>query len=360
MAAGMTDGTTADTAETAEPAATAPVLSVEGLEVVYHTRERPLVALSDVSFDLRPGEILGIVGESGCGKSTLAAALMRLLPPNGEATAGRVSLRGQDLMTLDAEGLRQVRGRDIGMIFQDPLTSLNPTFSIRTQLIDAQKAHRRRTWRGDGELRRRAVELLQLTGIPDADRRIDDYPHQFSGGMRQRIMIAMALLLEPAVLIADEATSALDVTLEAQILELLKRLRRERDTAIIFISHDLGVVSKVCDRVVVMYAGRAVEESDVISLFERPLHPYTQALLATVPSRRHRGERLATIPGRVPSLSDLPPGCAYADRCPNVQPVNRERQPRYVAVDGRRVRCNMYDPDSGYVHEGGAAPGSGR
>ena len=185
-------------------------------------------------------------------------------------------------------------------------------------------------------------------GIPDPAERIDDYPHQFSGGMRQRIMIAMALLLEPALLIADEATSALDVTLEAQILELLKRLRRERGTAIIFISHDLGVVSQICDRVVVMYAGRAVEEGDVVSLFERPLHPYTQALLAAVPSRKHRGERLATIPGRVPSLSDLPPGCKFADRCPYAQHVNREREPRYVAIDGRRVRCNIYDPDSGY------------
>ena len=193
-------------------------------------------------------------------------------------------------------------------------------------------------------------ELLEEMGIPDPAQRIDDYPHQFSGGMRQRIMIAMVLLLEPAILIADEATSALDVTLEAQILELFKRLRRERNTAIIFISHDLGVVSQICDRVVVMYAGRAVEEGDVVSLFERPLHPYTQALLGAIPSRKHRGERLATIPGRVPSLSDLPPGCKFADRCPHVQPVNREREPRYVAFDGRRVRCNIYDPDSGYEH----------
>jgi peptide/nickel transport system ATP-binding protein len=331
-------------------AADQPVLVVEGLEVVYHTRDRPLPALSDVTFELRPGEILGVVGESGCGKSTLASALIGLLPPNGETTAGSIRLRGQDLLSLDAEALRQHRGREIGMIFQDPLTSLNPTFSIGSQLIDAQKAHGTRRWGSGADLRRRAIELLELTGIPDPAHRIDDYPHQFSGGMRQRIMIAMALLLEPAVLIADEATSALDVTLEAQILELLKRLRRERNTAIVFISHDLGVVSKICDRVIVMYAGRAVEEGDVVSLFERPLHPYTKALLAAVPSRRHRGERLATIPGRVPSLSDLPPGCKYADRCPNVQPVNREREPRWTAVDGRRVRCNMYDPESGYDH----------
>ncbi len=325
-----------------------PLLTVEGLEVVYHTRDRPLVALSDVSFELRPGEILGVVGESGCGKSTLAAALMRLLPPNGEATAGTIRLGEHDILSLGDEALRKLRGREMGLIFQDPLTSLNPTFPVRTQLIDAQKAHRRGPGGNDGELRRRAIELLEQTGIPDPAQRIDDYPHQFSGGMRQRIMIAMALLLEPAVLIADEATSALDVTLEAQILELLKRLRRERNTAIIFISHDLGVVSQICDRVVVMYAGRTVEEGEVVPLFERPLHPYTQALLAAVPSRKHRGERLATIPGRVPSLSDLPPGCKFADRCPHVQQVNRERDPRYVAIDGRRVRCNIYDRDSGY------------
>ena len=326
----------------------APLLRVDGLEVVYHTRERPLVALSDVSFDLRPGEILGVVGESGCGKSTLSAALMRLLPANGETTRGTIRLGQHDVLALGPEALRELRGRDIGMIFQDPLTSLNPTFSVRTQLVDAQKAHRGRGGASDRELRRRAVEVLEQVGIPDPAQRIDDYPHQFSGGMRQRIMIAMALVLEPAVLIADEATSALDVTLEAQILELLKRLRRERGTAIIFISHDLGVVSQICDRVVVMYAGRAVEEGDVVSLFERPLHPYTQALLAAVPSRRHRGERLATIPGRVPSLSDLPPGCKFVDRCPYAQDVNREREPRYVEVEGRRVRCNIHDPESGY------------
>jgi len=334
------------------PEPTPPLLRVEGLEVVYHTRERSLVALSDVSFDVRPGEIVGVVGESGCGKSTLSAALMRLLPANGEATSGSIHMREHDVLKLRPEALRDMRGRDIGMIFQDPLTSLNPTFSVRTQLVDAQKAHRSRDLGrySDRDLVHRAVDVLEQVGIPDPAQRIDDYPHQFSGGMRQRIMIAMALLLEPALLIADEATSALDVTLEAQILELLKRLRRERGTAIIFISHDLGVVAQVCDRVVVMYAGRAVEEGDVLSLFERPLHPYTQALLAAIPTRKQGGERLATIPGRVPSLSDLPPGCKFVDRCPYAQDVNREREPRYVAVDGRRVRCNIYDPDSGYVH----------
>jgi oligopeptide/dipeptide ABC transporter ATP-binding protein len=334
------------------------VLEVEDLEVVYHTRERALTALQDINLDVGTAEILGIVGESGCGKSTLSAAVMRLLPPNGEITAGSVRFGGRDVRALEPEALRGLRGHDIAMIFQDPLTSLNPTFRIGTQLVDAQKAHlSRRAARGrDRELRRRAIEMLAQVGIPDAAERFEHFPHQFSGGMRQRVMIAMALLLEPALLIADEPTSSLDVTLEAQILELLKRLRRERGTSIMLISHDLGVVSQICDRVVVMYAGRAVEEGDVVSVFERPLHPYTQALLAAIPSRKYRGEHLATIPGRVPSLADLPPGCKFADRCPYVQDVNREREPRYVEVEGRRVRCNIYDPSSGYERTARSAP----
>jgi oligopeptide/dipeptide ABC transporter ATP-binding protein len=203
-------------------------------------------------------------------------------------------------------------------------------------------------------MRRRAVETLEQVGIPDAAERINDYPHQFSGGMRQRIMIAMALMLEPALLVADEPTSALDVTLEAQILELLKRLRREHETTILFISHDLGVIAQLCDRVVVMYAGHTVEEGDVESIFARPLHPYTRALLAAVPSRMHRGGSLATIPGRVPSLSALPRGCTFADRCPHAQGVCRRDEVRYLDLEGRRVRCAMHDPASGFDHE--AAP----
>jgi oligopeptide/dipeptide ABC transporter ATP-binding protein len=339
-------------------AAGVPLLEVEGLEVVYHTRERTLTALQDINLEVEGAEILGIVGESGCGKSTLSAAVMRLLPPNGEITAGSIRFGGRHVRELGPEALRGLRGHDIAMIFQDPLTSLNPTFRIGTQLVGVQKAHlSRRAGRDqERELRRRAIEMLGQVGIPDAAERYDHFPHQFSGGMRQRIMIAMALLLEPALLIADEPTSSLDVTLEVQILELLKRLRRERGTAIMLISHDLGVISQICDRVVVMYAGRAVEEGDVVSVFERPLHPYTQALLAAVPSRKFRGERLATIPGRVPSLADLPPGCKFADRCPYVQDVNREQEPRYVEVDERRVRCNIYDPSSGYEHSARGAP----
>ncbi|TMJ94188.1 MAG: ABC transporter ATP-binding protein [Actinobacteria bacterium] len=330
------------------------LLVVEGLQVTYYTAEASLEALHDVSFSVRAGEIVGVVGESGCGKSTLSASLMGVLPANGEITGGRIELGGRELRSLGTEQMRQLRGREIAMVFQDPMTSLNPTFTIGTQMVDVLRAHRGGAGGGGRELRRRAVSVLEQVGIPDAQERIDDFPHQFSGGMRQRVMIAMALMLEPGLLIADEVTSALDVTLEAQIVELLRRLRAEHGTAILFVSHDLGVIAQICDRVVVMYAGRAVEEGDVLSIFERPLHPYTRALLASVPSHRRRGERLASIPGRVPSLSSLPAGCKFANRCPYAQQVSREREPAYLEIDGRRVRCDMYDPASGWDH--GAAP----
>jgi peptide/nickel transport system ATP-binding protein len=325
-----------------------PLLRVEGLEVSYHVREGELKALSDITFDIQPGEILGVVGESGCGKSTLSSALLRLLPPNGEITAGRVLLNGRDLLGLSAEEMRRLRGAELVMIFQDPLTSLNPTFTIETQMLDVQRAHTRRGATNSDALRRRAREMLEQVGIPDVADSIGDYPHQFSGGMRQRIMIATALMLQPSLLIADEPTSALDVTLEAQILELLKRLRTTHGTAILFVSHDLGVIAQICDRVIVMYAGRAVEQADVASLFERPRHPYTQALLAAIPSHRRRGDPLATIPGRVPSLAALPAGCKFVERCPHARTVCREHEPELKRADQGEVRCFIYDPSSGY------------
>jgi oligopeptide/dipeptide ABC transporter ATP-binding protein len=324
------------------------LLSVRGLEVVYHTQEGILPALHDVSFDVRPGEIVGIVGESGCGKSTVASALLRLLPPNGQITAGQLLFKDDDLIALGPEELRELRGHELAMIFQDPMTSLNPVFTIGTQMLDVGQAHPNGAWYDRDELRRKAVAMLDRIGIPDAAERIAHFPHQFSGGMRQRIMIAMALMLRPALLIADEPTSALDVTLEAQILELMKGLRQTYQTAILFISHDLGVIAQLCDRVIVMYAGRVVEQGDVFSIFERPQHPYTQALLASVPSRKHHGERLVTIPGRVPSLSNLPPGCKFADRCPHAQATCQQHEPRYLRLGDRHVRCHIYDPASGY------------
>ena len=331
------------------------LLEVDDLEIGYHVGSGVLRALAGVSFSVRRGEIVGIVGESGCGKTTLASALLRLLPPNGEICGGSVLFRDRDLRALSGEELRQLRGQEIAMIFQDPLTSLNPTFTVGRQMIDVQRAHLKAD---RSTLRTRALELLEQVGIPDAAERLDDYPHQFSGGMRQRIMIAMALLLGPALLIADEPTSALDVTLEAQIVELLRRLRDSHGTAILFVSHDLGVISQLCDRVVVMYAGRAVEQGPVDQIFGAPRHPYTQALLAAVPSARHRGERLATIPGRVPSLSALPSGCAFHPRCPHAQDVCVRDAPRDLALpEGSRVQCHIYDESSGYPHDTVASGG---
>ena len=321
---------------------TAALLSVEGLEVVYHTDAGTLRALSDVRFEVRVSQIVGVVGESGCGKSTLGAALLRLLPPNGEIVGGRVMFEGRDLAGLSSGELREVRGSGIATVFQDPLTSLNPTFTVGQQMIDAQRAHREGR-ASKQTLRGHAIDALTRVGIPDAARRIDNHPHEFSGGMRQRIMIAIALLHEPQLLIADEATSALDVTLEAQILKLLKEINASHGTAILLISHNLGVIAEVCERVVVMYAGRAVEEAGVFSIFDRPLHPYTRALLAAVPSPQHRGKDLAAIPGRVPSLLALPPGCKYADRCDHAAPICIEREPVTVEVAGSRVRCFIYD-----------------
>jgi peptide/nickel transport system ATP-binding protein len=317
------------------------LLTVNGLEVTYHTQNSRLPAVHDVSFEVRPGEIVGIVGESGCGKSTVVSALLRLLLPNGQITAGQLHFKGYDVLTLGPESLRNWRGRDVAMIFQDPLTSLNPVFTIGTQMLDVQQAHLNGT-ADRTELRRRAVAMLERVGLPDAAERLEHYPHQFSGGMRQRIMIAMALLSRPALLIADEPTSALDVTLEAQMLELLKELRRDYQTAILFISHDLGVIAQLCERVMVMYAGRVVEQGEVISVFAQPQHPYTQALLAAVPSRRQHGERLSTIPGRVPSLSALPLGCKFADRCPHVQSICQQQEPSYIRLGDRGVRCHIY------------------
>jgi oligopeptide transport system ATP-binding protein len=312
------------------------LLEVDDLEIGYHVGSGVLRALAGVSFSVRRGEIVGIVGESGCGKTTLASALLRLLPPNGEICGGSVLFRDRDLRALSGEELRQLRGQEIAMIFQEPMTSLNPTFTVGRQMIDVQRAHLKAD---RSTLRKRALELLEQVGIPDAAERLDDYPHQFSGGMRQRIMIAMALLLGPALLIADEPTSALDVTLEAQIVELLRRLRDDLGTAILFVSHDLGVISQLCDRVVVMYAGRAVEAGPVDQIFGAPRHPYTQALLAAVPSARHRGERLrrsrpraellcAAVGLRVPPTLPARPGRLRA-RCP-ARPRAARGQPRAV------------------------------
>jgi oligopeptide/dipeptide ABC transporter ATP-binding protein len=293
------------------------LLSVRDLRVGFVTERGQLQAVDGVSFDLSPGEVLAIVGESGAGKSVTAQTIVGLTRSPNTRIEGSVALRGEELIEADEATLRRYRGEEIGMVFQDPMTSLNPVYRVGDQIVEAIRAHR------DGgdkaAARRRAVELLDSVGIVDAVRRVDDYPHQFSGGMRQRAAIAMALALEPDVLIADEPTTALDVTIQAQILNLLERLNRERNLATILITHDLGVVAEVADRVLVMYAGKVVEEGTLDQIFYDPQHPYTWGLLGSLTRiDRPRPHRLPQIRGAPPSLRELPPGCAFAPRCPHV------------------------------------------
>ncbi|MDX1687350.1 MAG: ABC transporter ATP-binding protein [Candidatus Promineifilaceae bacterium] len=319
-----------------------PLLQVEDLEIKYHTRAGVLTAIRDTTFTVNEGEIVGLVGESGSGKSTVASAVMRLLPPNGRISGGAIRLKGRDLVPLREEEMRRLRGRELAMIFQDAMTSLNPVFTVEEQMVDALRAkHPELRHR---EARQRAVEMLDRVGIADAARQIKEYPHQFSGGMRQRIMIARALLADPALLVADEPTSALDVTLEAQIIDLIRGLRDQLGTAVLYITHDLGVVAQLCDRVFVMYAGNIVEAGDVFDTFAAPKHPYTQALLQSHPSRHRRAARLRTIPGRVPSLRELPPGCKFSPRCRFAEDVCHPEEPAYAQVGEQRVLCHGYFP----------------
>jgi peptide/nickel transport system ATP-binding protein len=310
------------------------MLAVGDLQTRFYTRAGIVKAVDGVSFSLAQGETLAIVGESGCGKSVTALSLMRLVAdPPGRIVGGSVRLEGTELLELDEAAMRHVRGKLISMIFQEPMTSLNPVMMIGRQIGESLVLHEGLT---RGAALERSVELLQLVGIPEPAQRAREYPHQLSGGMRQRAMIAMALACRPRVLIADEPTSALDVTIQAQILELIGRLQRELGTAMIMITHDLGVVAETAERVIVMYAGRKVEEAAVGELFARPLHPYTRGLMKSIP----RGAaRLQEIPGMVPALSNLPPGCAFAPRCPLATPECKsteipyeEKQPGHWAA----------------------------
>ncbi|RKG83844.1 ABC transporter ATP-binding protein [Corallococcus terminator] len=298
----------------------APLLDVRGLTTQLSLERGPVRAVDGVSFTVPPGGTLGVVGESGCGKSLTALSVMRLIPtPPGKVVAGEVLFRGQDLLRLPEPEMRRVRGRHVAMVFQEPMTSLNPVFTVGEQIGEGVRLHLKAS---RAQARERAVEMLRQVGIPAPGERVDAYPHQLSGGMRQRVMIAMALACDPALLIADEPTTALDVTIQAQILDLLKRLQTERHMAVMLITHDLGVVAGSCDAVVVMYAGRIVEQAPVRELFARPAHPYTAGLLRSIPSLHDAGaavegekRRLKAIPGMVPSLGALPSGCAFRDRC---------------------------------------------
>jgi len=314
-------------------------LEVEGLRTTLFTRRGEMKAVDGLSLRVGAGETVALVGESGCGKSLSALSIMRLLPdPPARIVGGAVRLNGRDIVALSEEAMLDVRGREIGMIFQDPMSALNPVTTVEKQISEVLTAH---TELGRGQARVRAHELLEQVGMPDAGRRLDAYPHQLSGGMCQRVVIAMAIACNPAVLIADEPTTALDVTVQAQVLALLRKLQRESGMAMIFITHDLGVVAEIADRVVVMYAGRKVEEAPVDDLFERPLHPYTAGLIGATPiPGAERAARLADIPGMVPPLNALPAGCAFAPRCPRALPRCRAEAPVLEeAGPGRAVAC---------------------
>jgi peptide/nickel transport system ATP-binding protein len=310
------------------------LLEVEGLTTFFYTRQGMVRAVDGVSFALKPGETLAIVGESGCGKSVTALSLMRLVPdPPGRIVSGHIRLAGVDLLALDEAAMRSVRGKDVSMIFQEPMTSLNPVMTVGSQIAEVILLHEAVS---RAEAHVKAVEMLRLVRIPEPEQRAREYPHQLSGGMRQRAMVAMALACHPQVLIADEPTTALDVTIQAQILDLITELQHKLGTAVVLITHDLGVVAETAQRVIVMYAGRKVEEAPVEELFARPLHPYTHGLLASIPRLAlMRGEevaagaRLQEIPGIVPALSDLPQGCAFAPRCVSAEDRCRKSAPDY-------------------------------
>jgi peptide/nickel transport system ATP-binding protein len=316
----------------------APLLEVADLSVRFDTDSGTVHAVDKMSFTLAETEVLGIVGESGCGKSVTAMSLLRLLPETA-SISGRASFDGDDLLGASSRRLRRIRGNEIGFVFQEPMTSLNPVFTVGRQITETLRTHRGLS---RSAARKRAIELLDLVHIPAPERRVREYPHQLSGGMRQRVMIAMAVACDPKILIADEPTTALDVTIQAGILDLMRELRERLGTAIILITHNLGVVADIADRVVVMYAGRKAEEAPVHELFARPQHPYTIGLLGAIPlpGAASKQDRLREIPGRVPSLAELPDHCAFAPRCPRADDLTRSEVPPLRAVGpGHQVAC---------------------
>ncbi len=314
-----------------------PLLAVRDLAVEFDTDSAPIRAVDGVSFDVRAGEILGVVGESGCGKSVTALSIVRLLPrPPGRIAGGRVIFEGRDLFSMPIAELRALRGRRMSMIFQDPMSALSPLHRVGDQLVESIRLHEPAS---PASARARAQEWLEKVGIPDAAQRMRAWPHELSGGMRQRVMIAMALMLRPALLIADEPTTALDVTIQAQIFDLIRELK-DAQTAVILITHDMGVVWEMCDRALVMYAGKVVEEAPVRALFAQPRHPYTAGLLRSMPRGPRADRRLVTIPGQVPAPRDYPAGCRFADRCSHVAPACRARAPElYTVDDNHRAAC---------------------
>lgn len=313
-----------------------PLLQVHHLRVEFPHRHGPVLALDGVSMHIHPGEILGVVGESGAGKSLTGAAIIGLLEPPGRIAGGEIHLAGQRLDTLSAEAMRKIRGKQIGAIFQDPLTSLNPLMTVGAQLVQTLTTHLPLSPR---QAEQRAVDLLRQTGIPAPEARISQYPHQFSGGMRQRVVIALALAAEPALIIADEPTTALDVSIQAQIIDLLKRLAREKGTAIMLVTHDMGVIAHTCDRVAVMYAGRVVEVGPVRDIINHPAHPYTLGLMGSIPAMDADVDRLAQIDGAMPRPGAIPSGCAFHPRCPQAMAICEQQRPVLQTTGRTEAAC---------------------
>ena len=323
------------------------LLSVKNLPTEFPVKKGIVRAVEDVSFDVDQGQILAIVGESGSGKSVTSLSIMGLLAEPGHVAGGSMEFEGKDLATLSEKQYRELRGNDMAMIFQEPMTSLNPVYRVGNQIVEAIRTHEKVS---KAEAKARAVDLLRKVGIPSPEARINDYPHQMSGGMRQRVMIAMALACNPKLLIADEPTTALDVTIQAQILDLLRRLRDDTGMAVLLITHDLGVVSETADRVVVMYCGQVVEEAEVRTLFDHPMHPYTLGLLKSIPRLEDDdSKRLYMIKGMVPNPLEMPPGCHFSDRCDSCMDICRTKVPELVDVDGHKVRCFLYESADGEV-----------
>lgn len=321
------------------------LLEVDDLKMYFHTQDGVVKAVDGVSYILDRGETLGVVGESGSGKSVTHLTIMGLIDmPPGRIEGGDVRYRGQSLLKMSEEQMQDIRGNDIAMIFQDPMTSLNPVYTIGRQLGEGLRLHRGYS---KDEALKRSVELLDMVGIPNPEQRVKDYPHQFSGGMRQRVMIAMALANHPDLLIADEPTTALDVTIQHQILKQMRSLQEEYGTSIIFITHDLGVVAELCDRVVVLYGGLVMEEAEINDLFENPLHPYTMGLLASIPGlTKDKSERLQSIPGSPPDMTKPPKGCPFASRCQFARNICAAECPPFVQVGSRQARCWLLQPDA--------------
>jgi peptide/nickel transport system ATP-binding protein len=317
----------------------APLLEVSHLRVEFPTRTGTLVALDDISFDIAPGEILGVVGESGAGKSLTGAAIIGLLDPPGRIAGGEIRFEGRRIDNLPYEEMRKVRGRRIGAIFQDPLTSLDPLYTVGEQLVETIQTH---LPLGAAEARQRAVRLLKETGIPAAEQRLDQYPHQFSGGMRQRVVIALALAGEPKLIVADEPTTALDVSIQAQIISLLRRLCKEHGAAVMLVTHDMGVIAETCDRVAVMYAGRIAEIGPVGSVIHAPAHPYTAGLMGSIPAMDEDRPRLLQIDGAMPRLTAIPPGCAFNPRCPRAFDRCRVERPSLLDAGATRAACWLH------------------